>query len=84
MNPTKVASVYWQAINRVLLDSDKSIAAIWKEEKIASIESRQVAREEALNFLAAERERIMRLSREEAIREVIKGPSRNKLFICAA
>jgi len=55
----------------VLLDSDESIAAMWKEEKIASIESIQVAREEALQFLATERERIMRLSREEAIREVI-------------
>ena len=44
---------------------------MWKEEKIASIESIQVAREEALQFLATERERIMRLSREEAIREVI-------------
>ncbi|MBE2234518.1 MAG: HindIII family type II restriction endonuclease [Anaerolinea sp.] len=71
MNPTKVASAYWQTINRVLLDSDESIAPMWKEEKIASIESIQVAREEALQFLATERERIMRLSREEAIREVI-------------
>jgi hypothetical protein len=72
MNPSKDASAYWQAVNRTFLDADDSIRDIWREEKIASVESIVLAREEALRFLAAERERIMRLTREEAIREVIK------------
>lgn len=72
MNPSKDAATYWQAVNRAFLDSDGSIAGIWREEKIASLESIRLARDEALQFLAAERERIMRLSRQEAIREVLK------------
>ena len=73
MNPSKNANTYWQAINRVLLDADHRIGDIWREEKIASLESMQLARDEAFKFLASERERIMRLSREEAIKEVIKS-----------
>ena len=72
MNPLKDAVAYWQVLNRVLLDADASVAAIWREEKVASLESIEISREEALTHLSAERERIMRLSREEAIREVIK------------
>jgi type II restriction enzyme len=72
LNPSKSAAAYWQAVNRSFLDSDRCIGSIWREEKMASLESIQTAREEALRFLASERERIMRLSREDAIREVIK------------
>jgi type II restriction enzyme len=72
MNPSKSANSYWQAVNRTLLDFDDVIGKIWREEKLASNESILISREEALTFLAAERERIMRLSRTEAIREVLK------------
>lgn len=72
MNPSKSANSYWQAVNRTLLDFDDIIGKIWREEKLASNESILISREEALTFLAAERERIMRLSRTEAIREVLK------------
>lgn len=72
MNPSKDAVAYWQAVNGVFLKADSSLPAIWREEKVASTESIAIAREEALRFLAAERERIMALSREQAIREVIK------------
>lgn len=71
MNPSKDATAYWQTINRVLLDTHPGISDIWREEKLASIESIQIARAEALRFLARERERIMKLSRTEAIREVL-------------
>ena len=73
MNPSKIANQYWSLFNKKLLDFDNSIAEIWKEEKIATIESIHISREEALTFLAQERERIMKLSREEAIKEVIKS-----------
>ena len=72
MNPSKSANSYWQTVNRTLLDFDDIIGKIWREEKLASNESILISREEALTFLAAERERIMRLSRDEAIREVLK------------
>jgi len=72
MNPSKAAVAYWQPVNRAFLDSDNRVSAMWREEKIASLESIHLAREEALQFLAAERERIMRLSRKQAIREVLK------------
>lgn len=72
MNPSKDASVYWQTVNRALLDADDCVRDIWQKEKIASLESIRVARNEALQFLATEVERIMQLSREQAIREVLK------------
>ena len=72
MNPSKSAAEYWQAVNRIFLDSNGSVSSIWREEKIATVESMHLARKEALEFLASERERIMRLSREEAIQEVMK------------
>ncbi len=73
MNPSKDAHIYWQAVNRKSLDFDGKIAAIWKEEKQASVESIQISRDEALGFLASERERIMRFTKEQAIKEVLKA-----------
>ncbi len=72
MNPSKSALAYWQAVNGTFLRVGRGIAEIWRQEKTASVESVQVAREEALSYLASERERIMRLSHAEAIREVLE------------
>lgn len=69
--PTKHANDYWQAVNGVLLRR-RGITDLWRGEKIALLESVEVAKEEALSVLAGERRRIMRLSRQEAIREVLK------------
>ena len=63
MHPSKNANSYWQAVNRTLLDFDDVIGKIWQEEKLASNESIFVSKKEALTFLAAERERIMKLLR---------------------
>ncbi|MBX3055796.1 MAG: HindIII family type II restriction endonuclease [Anaerolineae bacterium] len=73
MHPTKDAVAYWQGVNRTFLAFDRAVADIWKEEKVAASESIVISRNEAMASLAAERERIMRLSREEAIMEVIRG-----------
>lgn len=73
MNPSKDANTYWQIVNRRMLDFDNKIAEIWKDEKRASIESILISREEALGFLGSERERIMKLSKAEAIKEVLKS-----------
>lgn len=72
MNPSKDAIAYWQVINRTFLSSNSCLAAVWREEKLASTESILISRDEALQFLAAERERIMQLSRQQAIQEVIR------------
>ena len=71
LNPSKNAVNYWKAVNRTLLDFDNRISSIWREEKLASNEAILISKEEALTFLAAERARIMRLSRDEAISEVL-------------
>ena len=72
MNPSKDAAAYWYAINKTFLGASRSIASIWREEKIASVESVQIARGESLSYLARERERIMKLSQRDAIREVLE------------
>lgn len=73
MNPSKDASGYWQTINRTMLNFDSQLGNVWKVEKNAAGESIQIVRDEALRFLATERERIMNLSKEEAIREVLRS-----------
>ena len=72
LNPSKMAFQYWQAVNRTLLSVAHETHGIWREEKLASIDSIAVAKEEGLIALAAERERIMLLPREAAITELIK------------
>jgi type II restriction enzyme len=73
LNPSKDATAYWQAMNRRILDFDNSLRQFWAEEKIASNESVALSKEAALSYFASERERIMRLSKEQAINEVLKS-----------
>lgn len=70
--PSKDSASYWISINRCMLSYDKRLDEIWKIEKIASIESVKVAKEVALTYLANERERIMRMSHEDALNELLK------------
>ena len=72
MNPSKDAIAYWQTVNRTFLGFDDHVGDFWREEKIATTESIVVARAEALGVLARERERIMKLSKGDAIREVLR------------
>jgi HindIII restriction endonuclease len=37
MNPTKDAVAYWQTINRTFLSTNSSLTAVWREEKLASV-----------------------------------------------
>lgn len=73
MNPSKDAVAYWQAINRAMLNFNGRIKNLWKDEKIASLESVSISRKEALEFFAAERERVMRMSKDQAIAEIIRS-----------
>jgi len=80
MHPSKDAILYWQTLNQRMLDFDKIIRDLWLEEKLATLESIRISRNEALSFLATERERIFRLSKDEAIREVLKASKiKNKI-----
>ncbi len=72
MNPSKEAYIYWRSINQTMLNFDDEIISIWKDEKRASLESIMISKEEALTFLSKERERIMKLSRNEAVNELLK------------
>lgn len=71
LNPSKDASSYWLAVNKTMLEFSKSIDDLWKDEKQAAIESIYIAKQEALKFLALEREKIMRMSHDEALKELI-------------
>ena len=71
LNPTKSAFDYWQAVNKTILNNPKIIHALWKTEKMASLESMEITKQESLAYLARERERIMRMSHEQALKELI-------------
>ena len=72
MNPSKVASAYWQAVNRTILDYGKPVPELWRTEKIATVESIRISKELALSHYASEREAIMRLSHDEALKKLIE------------
>jgi type II restriction enzyme len=72
LNPSKNATDYWLAINKAILSFSKKIQPLWDIEKGVATESIAVAKEEALTFLAKEREKIMRMSHKEALKELIK------------
>lgn len=72
LNPSKNATDYWLAINKAILSFSKSVEPLWSIEKGVATESIAVSKEEALTFLAQEREKIMRMSHEEALKELIK------------
>lgn len=72
LNPSKNAPDYWQAINKTILNNSEESRELWKIEKIASVESIEIAKHEGLTFLAWEREKIMQMDHEEALKELIK------------
>lgn len=49
LNPSKDASSYWIAVNRSMLEFSQKIDELWKIEKQVSIESIEIAKQEALN-----------------------------------
>jgi hypothetical protein len=72
LNLSKNATDYWLAVNKTILNFSAKIGELWQVEKEAAIESIEIAKEEGLRFLASEREKIMRMSHEEALKEIIK------------
>ena len=71
LNPSKDAGPYWASVNKVFVNHSSDCKAIWLKEKIANLESIVAAKDLALSFIASERERIMRMSHDEAVRALI-------------
>ena len=71
LHPSKDATGYWQAVNRVILETSPAMGPLWIREKEAALDSVTAAKEEALTHLAGERERIMRMSHADALAELI-------------
>lgn len=72
LSVSKNATDYWLGINKTLLEFSPKIETLWLNEKLASLESITIAKEEDLTYLAKQRENIMRMSHEEALNELIK------------
>ncbi|MEY4530195.1 MAG: hypothetical protein RLZZ156_916 [Deinococcota bacterium] len=73
MNPSKDALFYWKAINLEILRFADEVQEIWIEEKENSSFALAILKNEALTHLANERERIMQMSRADAIAELLKS-----------
>jgi hypothetical protein len=71
LNPTKDAVPYWHQINRTMLGAHPMVNALWRDEKLANLESIAAAKEEGLVALSNERTRILRMSHTEAIQALI-------------
>ena len=71
LNPAKDSVAYWTCLNRAMLQFHAAVAPIWAKEKVAMVEGLAIAKEEALTFLAKEREEIMRMTRKLAIAHLI-------------
>ena len=72
LNPSKNANDYWLAINQSILNYSKKLSILWQYEKDASCSALELSKKEGLEFLAKDRERVMSLSKSEAIKELLK------------
>lgn len=72
LNPTKSANDYWREINGALAGVMKGAQRLWTDEKVASLEALDLAKREALTQLRSERNRMLGLSHEEALRELVR------------
>ncbi len=72
LNPSKNANDYWTSVNRTMLGYSSKISELWKIEKLASQESINIGKEEGLFFLSQEREKIMKMSHQDALKELMK------------
>jgi hypothetical protein len=72
MTPSKNATDYWTVINRTLLSSSTEAMALWTTEKKESLEALSILKAESLNFLRMQCDRLLRLSHQEAIDELIR------------
>jgi hypothetical protein len=72
MEPSKDAVAYWTALNRAALGDDGRLRALWDIEKAALLDSISSAKNEALEHLVNQRTRLMAMSREEAVAQLLR------------
>ena len=72
LHPSKNAVDYWTGINRALIDSISPNVESWEVEKQASMAGLDVARDESLEYLRAERNRLLGLSHRQALDELVR------------
>ncbi len=72
LHPSKSATDYWTGLNRSLLTSLEHDSDLWTAEKTASFEALGVVKDESLRYLRSERNRLLGLSHEEALAELIR------------
>jgi len=72
LHPSKSAVDYWTGVNRALGDALSTHSDLWITEKTASIESLDVVKSEALRQLSLERDRLLGLSHQQALAELIR------------
>ena len=73
LNPSKSANEYWTGINRALVNALAKHADLWTVEKSSSIEALSAVKEESLQYLSLERDRLLGLSKQAAIEELIRS-----------
>ncbi|MBI5525111.1 MAG: HindIII family type II restriction endonuclease [Deltaproteobacteria bacterium] len=73
LHPSKNAADYWLGINKALVAALKGDVDLWTAEKTASLSALGVAKDEALTFLRAERNRLLGLSHKQALEELIRA-----------
>lgn len=80
MHPSKIAADYWRGINQALVGALKEDADLWTEEKTASLAALKMAKDEALAYLRTERNRLLGLSHEQALEELIRAAGLDSRF----
>jgi hypothetical protein len=73
LHPSKSAVDYWTGINRSLIASLAKNADLWTIEKSKSLASLDIVKNEALGYLRAERNRLLGLSRQQAVEELLRS-----------
>ena len=73
LHPGKNASDYWVGINRALVSALGTKHDLWITEKKESLEGLALVKQESLKYLRSERNRLLRLSHQEAIDELLNA-----------
>lgn len=72
LHPSKNAVDYWTGINGALVTGLSDHLDLWTREKTESLQGLVVVKEEALRYLWAERDRLLSLSHQEALEELLR------------
>jgi type II restriction enzyme len=72
LHPSKSAVDYWTGVNRALLASLANDADLWKIEKAESVAALYAAKDEALRYLRTERDRLLGLSHQQALDDLMR------------